>query len=232
MALYVIGDLHLSEHVEKPMDIFGGIWTGYRDKIVENWQSTVKKNDTVVICGDISWGINLDEALLDLKLINSLNGKKIILKGNHDLWWSTLKKMNTFLKENDIDSISFLHNNCYFYDDIAICGSRGWTYEDTDVDDEKIWCRELLRIEASFKEAKKSVQMCEIYCFLHYPPLKTNVEMTQVQEIFKQYAVKRCFYGHLHGASLQRAITGDRDGTDYRVVSADYLNFKPVLIKK
>ena len=155
MALYTIGDLHLSEYSEKPMDIFGGVWQGYRDKIINNWNELVQYDDTVVICGDISWGMSLKESLLDFRLIDSLPGKKLILKGNHDLWWDTVSKMKRFFKENDINTIDFLHNNCYFYNSAAICGSRGWAWEEGEAHDEKIWNRELLRLEASLNEAAK-----------------------------------------------------------------------------
>ena len=181
MALYTIGDLHLSEFSEKPMDVFGGVWQGYRDKIINNWNELITDDDMVVICGDISWGMSLKESLLDFRLIDSLPGKKLILKGNHDLWWDTVSKMKRFFKENDIKTIDFLHNNCYFYNSVAICGSRGWAWEEGEAHDEKIWNRELLRLEASIKEAVKNKPE-EIYCFLHYPPV---VDRNKIEKIKK-----------------------------------------------
>ena len=231
MALYTIGDLHLSEYSEKPMDIFGGVWQGYRDKIINNWNELVQDDDTVVICGDISWGMSLKESLLDFRLIDSLPGKKLILKGNHDLWWDTVSKMKRFFKENDINTIDFLHNNCYFYNSAAICGSRGWAWEEGEGHDEKIWNRELLRLEASLKEAAKKNPE-EIYCFLHYPPVVDRNEVSDFEQLMIRYGVKRCYYGHLHSLGLKNAYNGNKEGVEYQVVSADYLNFRPIMVIK
>lgn len=232
MALYTIGDLHLSEGVDKPMDIFGGAWQGYRDKIIENWQRIVSPEDLVVICGDVSWGMSLTESLADFQLLDSLNGKKIVLKGNHDLWWDTIRKMNGFFCENTVNSIDFLHNNCYFYNGTAICGSRGWAWDEGEPHDEKIWNRELVRLKASIDAAKKQDPTAPIYCFLHYPPVQSKEETTDFERLMMENGVKRCFYGHLHGAGLKNAFIGEKNGVDYRVVSADYLGFKPIMVIK
>ncbi len=141
MALYTIGDLHLSESSGKPMDVFGGVWQDYRRKIVEAFSQTLKEDDTVVLCGDLSWGLNLEQALADFKLVDSFPGKKILIKGNHDLWWQTVTKMNKFFENHQIKTLSFLHNNCIFYKDTALCGTRGWCYDPSDpaAGDEKVF---------------------------------------------------------------------------------------------
>ena len=150
MALYTIGDLHLSESSGKPMDVFGGVWQDYRRKIVEAFSQTLQEDDTVVLCGDLSWGLNLEQALADFKLVDSFPGKKILIKGNHDLWWQTVTKMNKFFENHQIKTLSFLHNNCIFYKDTALCGTRGWCYDPSDpaAGDEKVFKRELCRLEA------------------------------------------------------------------------------------
>lgn len=236
MALYTIGDLHLSEAVDKPMDIFGGAWQGYREKIIKSFSEILTDDDVLVMCGDLSWGLNLEESLLDFKLLDSFAGQKILVKGNHDLWWQTITKMCKFFENNSIKSLHFLHNNCIFYKEIAICGTRGWFFEPNDAqpDGEKVFKRELIRLEASLQDARRQRADCEIFCFLHYPPIlsgNNGYEVTQITDLLKKYGVARCYYGHLHGESLRGAFTGLRDGVEYRVVSADYLNFRPVQIK-
>lgn len=233
MALYTISDLHLSLGVEKPMDVFGGKWQGYMEKIERNWRAMISPEDTVVIGGDISWGISLKESLRDFQLLSDLPGKKIIGKGNHDLWWSTVRKMNQFFEENNIKNINFLFNNCFIYDNIGICGTRGWFFEENfkECHDEKIFRRELIRLEASFKAAKaQGVE--EIYCFLHYPPIYANFRCGEIIELMQRYGVTRCIYGHLHSDSLRYAVTGMHEGIDFMLVSGDYIDFTPVLLKK
>lgn len=233
MALYTIADLHLSLSVEKPMDIFGGRWRGYQEKLDKNLNKLLTPDDVLVIGGDISWGINLKESLEDFKFIESLPGKKIILKGNHDLWWCTMSKMKKFFDENSIKTIEFLHNNFYSYENIAICGTRGWAYEENFKEelDEKIFKRELLRLEESLKQAF-SAGFTEIYCFLHYPPLYYNFTCNEIINIMKKYNVSKCIYGHLHGDSLKYAKNGLIDTIEYKLVSADFLDFMPILLKK
>lgn len=232
MAVYTIGDLHLSEYSNKPMDIFGGVWQGYREKILLNWNNLIADDDIVVICGDISWGMNMKESLLDFKLIDNLPGKKLVLKGNHDLWWDTVSKMKRFFLENNINTIDFLHNNCYFYNGTALCGSRGWAWDEGEPHDEKIWKRELLRLEASIAEAEKEGSKADIICFLHYPPVVNRDEVSDFEKILINHRVKRCYYGHLHGLGLKKAFVGYKEGVDYKLISADYLNFKPIMVIK
>lgn len=231
MALYTIADLHLACTVDKPMDIFGGRWQGYMDKIQARWQAIVKPEDVVVIAGDISWGIDFAQSQADFAYINRLNGTKIILKGNHDLWWNTAKKMQEFLDVNGFDTIRFLHNNCYFYDDVALCGTRGWGYEENfkQAHDQKIFRRELLRLEASLKAGEGAA---EKICFLHYPPLYHSFRCGEIMELLQKYRVKTCVYGHLHAESLRFAVEGEHEGIHFRLVSGDHVDFTPILLKK
>ncbi len=232
MALYVIGDTHFSEGCNKPMDIFGGRWTGYRDKLVTSL-SALQPEDVLVLAGDFSWGMSLQEALPDFRLLDSFPGKKLLLKGNHDYWWETVSKMKRFFQENAIETIEFLHNSCYFYKGAALCGTRGWFYDKNDpaAGDDKIFKRELIRLEASLKAAADQ-GAGEIDCFLHYPPVFAGTEVPQITEILSRYPVKRVFYGHLHGESLRGAFSGMRNGIYYAVVSADALGFKPIQIRE
>lgn len=231
MALFTIADLHLSHGVEKPMDIFGGRWQGYMEKIEKRWLAVVQPEDTVVVGGDISWGIDFKEARDDFLFLGRLPGRKIILKGNHDLWWNTARKMYAFLQENGVENIDFLFNNCYFYGETALCGTRGWFFEEDfkEQHDEKIFRRELLRLEASLKAAG---QAKEIYCFLHYPPVYSNFCCQEIIDLMARYRVSRCIYGHLHSDSLRYAVEGLYQGIDFRLVSGDHVDFTPVLLKK
>jgi predicted phosphohydrolase len=231
MSLYAIGDLHLSLSVDKPMDIFGGRWEKYLEKIIEG-MSCLTDEDTCVLCGDTSWGTTLDEALEDFRLIDSFPGRKIILKGNHDYWWNTASKMNKFFEANDLKSLNILHNNCYFYGDIAICGTRGWFYEEAvhgGEHDKKVMNREVGRLEASLKAAG---DIREKIVFLHYPPRFNDFICTEVVDVMKRYGVKRCYYGHIHGIGHKYAFTGTYSGTDYHMISSDYVKFRPVLVEK
>jgi len=232
MALYVIGDTHFSEGCNKPMDIFGGAWTGYRDKLVSAL-SVLQPEDVLVLAGDFSWGMSLQEALPDFRLLDSFPGKKLLIKGNHDYWWETVSKMKRFFAENAIETIDFLHNSCYFYNGAALCGTRGWFYDKNDpaAGDDKIFKRELIRLEASLKAAVDQGAR-EIDCFLHYPPVFAGTEVPQITEILSRYPVKRVFYGHLHGESLRGAFSGMRNGIYYAVVSADALGFRPIQIRE
>ena len=231
MALYTISDLHLSLGVDKPMDIFGGAWTGYEEKLRENL-SVLKDDDTIVFPGDISWGISLDEALEDFRFIDSFPGRKIIVKGNHDLWWDTVSKMRRFFQANGIGSIDFLHNNCFFYGDIALCGTRGWFFEEEQgqAHDEKIMAREVGRLETSLKAGAAGAG--RIFCFMHYPPIFQRYVCREITEMLTRYGVERCFYGHLHSASHRKAFEGTEGGVRYTLVSGDYVGFDPILIKE
>lgn len=225
MSLYTIGDLHLSFGVEKPMDVFGGRWTDYVEKISEGF-SGLNEDDLTVICGDITWGMTMEQALPDFKFIDALPGKKIVLKGNHDLWWTTAAKTKKFFAENDISTIEVLHNNSFNYEAIAICGTRGWFYEESknDEHDKKIMKREVMRLETSLRSAGD----LDKYVFLHYPPRYQNYSCPEILELLKKYDVKKCLYGHIHGAGCAFAFNGMYEGTEFKLVSADHLQFRPV----
>ena len=224
MALYAIGDLHLSLSSNKPMDVFGDGWKDYVRRIGEGF-SQLNDEDVTVLCGDLSWGMSLEESLEDFRFIDALPGRKILLKGNHDYWWNTVSKMERFLKEHELTTISFLYNNCLTYGDKAICGTRGWFYEldNQGTHNEKMLLREAGRLETSLKLAGER----EILCFLHYPPLYQGYECPEILRLLREYHVKACYYGHLHGASHRRRIEGERGGTDFSLVAADYLRFVP-----
>jgi len=226
--LYAIGDTHLSFEAGKPMDVFGGGWNNYIDKLIEGF-SVLKPDDVCVICGDITWGMSIEKCLADFKFLNDLPGKKIILKGNHDFWWTTASKTKKFFDENGIDKISVLNNNCFFYEDVAICGTRGWFYEEEvhTLHDKKIMNRELIRLETSLKAAGE----CEKkLCFFHYPPRFNNYICREIIDVMKKYGVERCWYGHIHSHGHKFAVQGNVDGIEYNMVSADYINFRPVKI--
>ena len=229
MALYAMGDLHLCLGAPKPMDVFGGAWVGYMEKLKQGL-SVITEKDTLVLMGDLSWALDLNSAVADFAWINEIPGRKIILKGNHDYWWSTQAKFTKFCVENGFSDLNLLNNNCYFYDDWAICGTRGWFFEEerSGDHDEKVFRRELIRLEASLKAAGDREKMV----FLHYPPRYKGYTCREILDLLESYGVRQCFYGHLHGASHKLAMEGTWDGVEYRLLSADYLNFQPYIVKK
>lgn len=224
MALYAIGDLHLSLGSNKSMAVFGGRWTDYTEKLQEGF-SELSDEDVTVLCGDISWGMSMKESLSDFLFIEALPGKKIILKGNHDFWWSTATKAKSFFAANGITTIDILHNNSFSYGDAKLCGTRGWFYEELkgDSHDKKIMQRETMRLEASLKSAGEG----EKIVFLHYPPKYLQYECPDILGLLREYKVKLCCYGHLHAASCAYSFNGKLDNTEFRLVSADFVNFKP-----
>lgn len=229
MALYAMGDLHLCLGAPKPMDVFGGTWVGYMEKLKQGL-SVITEKDTLVLMGDLSWALDLNSAVADFAWINEIPGRKIILKGNHDYWWSTQAKFTKFCLENGFSDLNLLNNNCFFYDDWAICGTRGWFFEEerSGDHDEKVFRRELIRLEASLKAAGDREKMV----FLHYPPRYKGYTCREILDLLESYGVRQCFYGHLHGASHKLAMEGTWDGVEYRLLSADYLNFQPYIVKK
>ncbi len=228
MALYAIGDLHLSLGSDKPMDVFGGRWAGYVDKLSAGF-SWLGPEDTTVLCGDLSWGMSLEGAKEDFLFIDRLPGRKIIVKGNHDYWWSTASKAYKFFEANGMGSMEILNNNCLLYGELALCGTRGWFYEEerSAEHDKKIMLREILRLEASLRAAGER----EKIVFLHYPPKYMGYECREILELFEKYAVRECFYGHIHGKGCAAAFEGTLRGTKYRLVSADHVGFTPVKIR-
>lgn len=224
MSLYVIGDLHLSLGTDKPMDIFRG-WDNYVNLIRDTWNYLVQPEDTVVIAGDVSWALKLEEIYEDFKFIHNLNGTKIILKGNHDLWFSTKSKVEKYIKENEFDSIKILFNNSYEYKDYVICGTRGWINEKGETVDKKVLLREAGRLRLSLEDGLKTGK--EPIVFLHYPPVYASDECLEILEVLWEYKIKKCYYGHIHGHSCNYAINGERYGIDFRLVSCDFVQFTP-----
>lgn len=227
MSLYTLADLHLSLGTDKPMDIFKG-WDNYVALIEKTWSYLVEPEDTVVVPGDISWAMKLSEIYEDFSFIHKLPGTKIILKGNHDLWFSTKSKVEQYLAQNGFDSIKILFNNSYEYGDYVLCGTRGWINEQGEAVDKKILRREAGRLRMSLEDGKKTGK--EPIVFLHYPPIYGSNECYEILDVLIEYGVKRCFYGHLHGRSCQYAINGERNGIDFRLVSCDFLQFTPLKI--
>lgn len=230
MAIYVIADLHLSFKIPKPMDIFGENWENHEEKIKKDWISKVTDNDIVILPGDFSWAMNLEDAYPDFKYLNDLPGYKLLLKGNHDYWWTTITKMRDYLRKNEFKTIDFIFNNSYCFNDKILTGTRGWSL--TDVEEKaKILSRETGRLELSLKDGiTKFGNDKEIIVFMHYPPITSSSLLNKTEdkfmEIMKQYNVKKCFYGHLHAHSHKDAVEGIVSGIDLKLVSADYLDFK------
>ncbi len=232
MSVFAIADLHLALGIDKPMDVFGGRWSNYMDKIKNNWLETVRESDTVIIPGDVSWATYIENAYEDFKYIDGLPGKKIISKGNHDYWWTTTSKLNKYLMTNKFETISFMHNNAFVIENLAICGTRGWKCpgeDDFKKDDEKIYLREIERLELSIK-ASMSLEHSEKLVFLHYPPVTAKSQASGFMEIMKKHGITRCYYGHLHGEGIKGAVEGDYEGIALKLISADYLNFVPIII--
>lgn len=224
MALYAIGDTHLSIGRDKPMDIFGGKWENHTEKLREGF-SALTDGDVCVICGDLSWGVGMEETREDFRFIDSLPGKKIILKGNHDYWWSTAAKAKRFFAENGITTIDILHNNFFEYGEYALCGTRGWFFEEEKdgEHDRKVMRREIMRLEASLNAAGDRKKLV----FLHYPPLYQHYMCPEILELLKKHEVRLCCYGHIHAKGCAYAFNGWRDGTEFKLVSADFVNFVP-----
>lgn len=228
MSVFAIGDLHLSLGCDKPMDIFKG-WDGYVERLEENWNRVVGDEDLVVVPGDISWAMTLPHAIDDFAFINNrLRGRKLILKGNHDYWWNTMSKMNAFLAENGFDKISILNNASVQCEGLSIVGSRGWINDDSSEDDAKVLKREAIRLEMSIQDGVKKGG--ELVAFLHYPPIFNGVSNDYILEVLEKYDIKRCYYGHIHGAGHRFAFQEERNGIAYKLVSADYLGFMPIKI--
>lgn len=233
MSLFVLGDTHLSFGVpDKPMDIFGG-WENYQTLIGENWRQRVAPEDTVVLAGDISWGMTLEQAKADFAFLHALPGTKIILKGNHDYWWNSMKKMTEFFDANGFDTLRILHNNCYPYEEYGICGTRGWVYvpgegssDGTPDGDAKVLAREEQRLRVSLQAAAS--QGLKPIAFLHYPPLYWSNRNEPLLAALHDFGVEDCYYGHLHGAQTHaRAEKSMVDGIRYHLIASDYLQFTP-----
>ena len=226
MALFVLGDTHLSLGGAKPMDVFPG-WEGYVEKLEANWRRLVKPEDTVVLAGAISWSMRLADTRRDFAFLHSLPGQKLIMKGNHDYWWSTANKMNAFFAAEGFDTLRLLHNNSYTVDGYALCGTRGWLFDAGEPHDEKVMNREIGRLRLSLDAAEPGR---EKLVFLHYPPVYTGADAPEIVAVLKEYGIRRCFYAHLHGKAIRFAVQGEVDGIRYKLVSADGLHFCPYKI--
>jgi predicted phosphohydrolase len=228
MAVFAIADLHLSFSADKSMHIFDG-WNDYVRRIEKNWRQTVGGADTVVLAGDTSWGMTLDEAKADFEFLHSLPGQKVIIKGNHDYWWAGLGKMENFFLENRLDSLSILHNNCKAAGGIVICGTRGWVLEGDMPNDAKLAAREEGRLKASLNSATELPG--EKVVFLHYPPVYRDSVAGGMLDLMIGSGVSRCYYGHLHAEARASAFEGRWLGIEFKLISADHLNFRPALVE-
>ena len=234
MSIYAIGDLHLSFSVEKPMGIFGENWENHEIKIKEEWKKTINDDDLIILPGDFSWAMHLKDTLEDFKYLNDLPGEKVLLKGNHDYWWTTIKSMNEFLLDNQITRVSFIQNNAIEYQNCIVVGTRGWVFNETD-NAKKMLRRELIRLENSIMFAKEQFDDKEVICAMHYPPItKTMIDSNVKSDyllLLKRYGIQKCIYAHLHGKSHDDAFEGEIDGIELKLVSSDFLDFKPYKIK-
>lgn len=230
--LFSVSDLHLPLGVDKPMNIFGSQWDNYVERIADNWQSSVGVNDVVVLPGDFSWATYLEQSVKDFEFLDKLNGKKILSKGNHDYWWTTASKMKAFTAKYGFNSVDFMHNNCFMYGKTALCGSRGWVHpawQPFSAEDCKIFEREVIRAELSLKSAGDCK---DIIYFNHYPVCSNKMESNKLTELLHRYNVKEVVYGHLHSKSAREcSVNGKYGSIRYRLVSADYVNFTPQLLR-
>lgn len=227
MSLFAIADLHLPLSVDKPMDIFEG-WDNYVERLEHNWRNIVTEKDCVVVAGDISWAMNLQQTKADFSFLHNLPGKKILLKGNHDYWWSTRRKMEEFFSLCGFDTLSLLHNNAEVVGDFAVCGTRGWFFDAEQDENNKVLLREVGRLKRSIEAAKKTGKQPVV--FLHYPPLFDNSQCEEIMSVLREYCIKQCFYGHIHGKSAKRIAERTVFGIKMKLISCDAVDFKPVLV--
>ena len=224
MSIYAISDLHLSFGVDKPMNIFKG-WDNHTERLKANWERLVTEKDTVILPGDLSWGLKIEEATEDFRFLEGLPGRKLLFKGNHDLWWSTAKKIHEFLEKNEFKTIDIIFNNCAVAEGFAIAGSRGWFYDDTG--SEKVLLREAGRLDTSLTEAEKTG--LPILCFLHYPPVFGSDVCEEIFSVIKKHNIKKVYYGHIHGLGYLNAVK-EYDGVEFKLISCDCIDFTPYYI--
>ncbi len=229
MSLFAIADLHLSLGTDKSMDVFPG-WDDYVFRLQKNWNALVKNEDIVVVCGDISWAMSLQGAKEDFEFINDLPGRKLLIKGNHDYFWNTKRKMEQFFDENGFSSFEIVHNNAVVVGDIAVCGTRGWFFDDGEDSDKKVLLREVGRLRTSIEAGINTGK--EPIVFLHYPPIQADGRCNEIMDVLLEYGIKECYFGHIHGKGAQKAVQGEYEGIIFRLVSSDFLNFTPFLVRK
>ena len=228
MALFAIADTHLSLSTNKSMNVFSG-WDDYVERLEQNWRALITDEDTVVIAGDISWGMNLEQAKRDFAFLNSLPGHKLIFKGNHDYWWTTRRKMDRFFEENGFDTLRIVHNDAVIVDDYAVCGSRGWFFDAEEDADKLVLLREAGRLRTSIHAAKGLGATPVV--FLHYPPRYADQVCDEILSVLKEEGIEHCYYGHVHSNGIRLAVQGEVDGIRYRLISADALRFCPIPVK-
>lgn len=227
MSIFAIGDLHLSLSEQKEMNIFPG-WQDYVERLEENWRRLITPEDTVIVAGDISWAMKLENTLADFTFLESLPGQKYLMKGNHDYWWSTVSSMERFLSEHGLSSLHFLHNSAVAAEGLALCGSRGWMFEDGERADGSITAREAGRIRRSLEAAPEGLPRM---LFLHYPPIFGQQSIPEFFDLMNEFGVKDCYYGHLHGEGISMAFQGCFCGVNCHLISADFLRFCPQKIQ-
>lgn len=238
MAIFALSDTHLSQNLDKEMDVFGRRWERYTEKLISGWKSVVGPSDTVVVPGDISWGMTLSDASMGLRLLDQLPGTKILGRGNHDFWWGSAKKMKEFAAAQGLHTLQFLYNNAYLVENRLIVGTRGWFYDEKmspkDTDFDKIVAREAGRLELSIQSGLRlegAEKAEEMLCFLHFPAVFKGQVCGELISVMKKYGIRRCYYGHIHGV-YDIAPETVFEGITFRMISADYLSFVPHLIEK
>lgn len=239
MAIFVIADLHLDTATnQKSMEIFGNRWQDYMEKIKNNWTKVVSENDTVIIPGDISWALSTEDSVPDLKWIDALPGKKLIMKGNHDFWWSTAAKLSRLFEDNGITTIELLYNNAKEVENYIVAGSRGWFTDKSiqptksvNADHEKIINREVIRLKLSLNAAKEIQERTgkEILAFFHFPPVWGDFECKEILDVLKEYNISRCYFGHIHSCYTQSSVF-KWENIEFRMISADFIGFIPQII--
>ena len=229
MALFAIADTHLSLSTNKSMNVFSG-WDDYVERLERHWRELVTDNDTVVIAGDISWGMNLKQAQKDFAFLHSLPGQKLIFKGNHDYWWTTRRQMDLFFEQNGFDTLRIVHNDAVEVEGkYAVCGTRGWFFDAEEDADKLVLLREAGRLRTSIKAAKETGLKPVV--FLHYPPRYADQVCPEILSVLQEEGITDCFYGHVHSNGIRLAVQGDVEGIRYRLISADALHFCPILVQ-
>ncbi len=228
MSLYTIADTHLSLGTDKPMDVFHG-WDNYVERLESNWRALVAPEDTVVIAGDISWAMGLSQTAADFAFLDSLPGRKLLFKGNHDYWWTTRRKMDDFLAAQGFSTLRIVHNDAWAVDGFAVCGTRGWFYDAEEDADRKVLLREVGRLHRSIDAAEQIGG--EPVVFLHYPPVMGEAECPEIMNVLRERGIRRCYYGHIHGPAAKKVPVRTIDGITLQLVSCDAVGFMPVLVR-